>query len=299
MDHILTLLSNPGKTILTPEIAERARRALVGESGPVDWLADRIACEVPFAGMSPRAATAAARRALDGVLVDVVAQPRAGRRKRLLAADMDSTIITVETIDELAALAGVGDKVRAITERAMAGALDFSASLRARVALLEGLEESALERVFRDAVRLTPGARTLARTMRGHGAHTVLVSGRFTYFTSRVAALAGFNAKQGNRLEVDNGRLTGCIVEPIINRDGKQRALESLASDRGLAPADTMAVGDGANDIGMLRVAGLGVAFRAGTAVTEEAAACVDHGDLTALLYLQGYRESEIVRDAR
>jgi len=299
MDHILTLLSNPGKTILTPEIAERARRALVGESGPVDWLADRIACEVPFAGMSPRAATAAARRALDGYPVDVVAQPRAGRRKRLLVADMDSTIITVETIDELAALAGVGDKVRAITERAMAGALDFSASLRARVAMLEGLEEAALERVFRDTVRLTPGARALVRTMRAHGAHTVLVSGGFTYFTSRVAALAGFNANQGNRLEVDNGRLTGCIVEPIVNRDSKQRALERLASDRGMVLADTMAVGDGANDIGMLRVAGLGVAFRAEETVAEQAAARVDHGDLTALLYLQGYRGSEILRDAR
>ena len=299
MDHILTLLCDPGKAILTPEIAEAARRALAGERGGVDWLADRVACEMPFAGMAPRAATAAARRALDGIPVDVVAQPRAGRRKRLLVADMDSTIITAETIDELATLAGVGDKVRAITERAMAGALDFSASLRARVALLEGLEEAALERVFRDAARLTPGARAMVRTMRAHGAHTVLVSGGFTYFTSRVATLAGFDANQGNRLEVDNGRLTGRIAEPIINRDSKQRALESLANDRGLALAETMAVGDGANDIGMLRVAGLGVAFRAGTAVAEQAAVRIDHGDLTALLYLQGYRESEILRDAR
>ena len=297
MDHILTLLSDPGKAILTPEIAERARRALAGERGEVDWLAERVACVVPFAGMSPRAATAAARRALDGYPVDVVAQARAGRRKRLLVADMDSTIITVETVDELAALAGVGDEVRAITERAMAGALDFSDSLRARVATLEGLEETALERVFRDVVRLTPGARAMVRTMRAHEAHTVLVSGGFTYFTSRVRMLAGFDADQGNRLAVDNGRLTGCVTEPIINRDGKQRALEDLAQARGLALADTMAVGDGANDIGMLRVAGLGVAFRAKTAVAELAAARIDHGDLTALLYLQGYRESDILRD--
>lgn len=299
MDHILTLLCDPGKAILTPEIAERARSALAGERGGVDWLADGVACEMPFAGMSPRAATAAARRALDGIPIDVVAQPRAERRKRLLVADMDSTIITVETIDELAALAGVGDEVRAITERAMAGALDFSDSLRARVAMLEGLEVSALERVFRDVVRLTSGARAMVRTMRAHGAHTVLVSGGFTYFTNRVRTLAGFDADQGNQLEINQGRLTGRVGEPIINRDGKQRALEKLASERGMALADTMAVGDGANDIGMLRVAGLGVAFRAETAVAQRAAARVDHGDLSALLYLQGYRESDISRDAR
>jgi phosphoserine phosphatase len=165
--------------------------------------------------------------------------------------------------------------------------------------MLEGLEVSALERVFRDVVRLTSGARAMVRTMRAHGAHTVLVSGGFTYFTNRVRTLAGFDADQGNRLEVDNGRLTGRVGEPIINRDGKQRALEKLASERGMALADTMAVGDGANDIGMLRVAGLGVAFRAETAVAQRAAARVDHGDLSALLYLQGYRESDISRDAR
>ena len=208
---------------------------------------------------------------------------------------IDSTIIDGETIDAMAALTGQGAEVSAITAAAMRGELDFTDSLRRRVALFAECGESLLERVRDEEIRLNPGARALLATMRAHGAYTVLVSGGFTLFTEHVAALAGFDAHQGNRVEIANERLTGKVMEPIINRDGKRRALRAIEAERGIANEAVLAVGDGANDLDMLAAAGLGVAYHAKPAVAEATSARIDHADLTALLYVQGYRADEIL----
>jgi phosphoserine phosphatase len=222
--------------------------------------------------------------------------PAAGRRKRLLIADMDSTIIGCECIDELADMAGIKPKVAAITERAMRGELDFPAALRERVALLKGLPLEAVARVYAERVRLNKGAKSLTATMRAHGAHTLLVSGGFTYFTSRVAEDAGFEHNQGNRLLDDGKTLTGEVGEPILGREAKLIALEDAVTRYGFSFADTLAVGDGANDLDMIGRAGLGIAYHAKPVVAAAAGAAIAHGDLTALLYLQGYRASELAR---
>ena len=234
------------------------------------------------------------RAALDGAAIDAIATPAAGRRKRLLVADMDSTIVTGETLDELADFAGLKDRIAAITARAMNGELDFKAALRERVAMLKGLPVDALERTWQ-RVRLTPGARELVATMRAHGAYTALVSGGFSFFTSRVAALCGFDVHRSNMLLDDGAALTGHVAEPILDRDTKLATLTGLAAERGLELSATLAVGDGANDLDMLRAAGLGVAFHAKPIVAAEARARVDHADLRALLFAQGYRGEEIV----
>ncbi len=230
-----------------------------------------------------------AARALERQRADVCVQPVAGRRKRLLVADMDSTIIGCECLDELADFAGLKSEVAAITARAMDGEIAFEAALRERVGLLKGLELGALGRAYEERVRLNPGARTLARTMTAHGARCVLVSGGFDYFASRVARAAGFAAWRANALIDDGARLTGAVAEPILGRDAKQAALLEEAAALGLDPAETLAVGDGANDLGMIEAAGLGVAWRARPIVAARAGARVDHADLTALLYFQGY----------
>ena len=237
---------------------------------------------------------ASVRAALDGAAIDAIATPAAGRRKRLLIADMDSTIVTGETLDELADFAGLKDRIAAITARAMNGELDFKAALRERVAMLKGLPVDALERTWQ-RVRLTRGARELVATMRAHGAYTALVSGGFSFFTGRVAALCGFDMHRSNVLLDDGTALTGLVAEPILDRDTKLATLTGLAGERGLEPSATLAVGDGANDLDMLRAAGLGVAFRAKPIVAAEARARVDHADLRALLFAQGYRGEEIV----
>lgn len=234
-----------------------------------------------------------ARRAAAAAQADVNPAPGAPRKKRLLICDMDSTIITIECIDEVAALAGVGDEVRAITERAMRGELDFEGSLEARVALLEGLPEAALAEAFETRLALSPGAETMVRTMRASGAVTALVSGGFTYFSARVAEMVGFELNQANRLILSDGALTGRVETPILGRDAKREAMDRIFAERGLAPEDALAVGDGANDLAMIRRAGFGVAYRAKPVVAAEADARLDHSDLTALLYLQGYREAE------
>ncbi len=229
--------------------------------------------------------------------LDLNLVPAEGRRKRLLIADMDSTIIPVECIDLVAEYAGTGPEVRAITERAMAGELDFEDSLRARIALAEGLEEAALVRIHDERIALNPGARTLVRTMAGHGAHTALVSGGFTWFAGRVAAAAGFVEHRANTLLFEDGRLTGRVAEPVLGREAKLQALDEMTRSLKLTPADALAVGDGANDLAMIRAAGLGVAFRAKPVVAEAADARITQADLTALLYLQGYRFEEFARD--
>jgi phosphoserine phosphatase len=225
--------------------------------------------------------------------MDVVVQGEAGRRKRLLAADMDSTIISVECIDELADYAGVKGEVAAITERAMRGELAFEAALKERVELLRGLDEAVLDRCYRERVRFTPGAEALVRTMRRDGCPCLLVSGGFTFFADRLAAELGFSRAVSNRLRVSAGTLTGEVDPPIVGAAEKRSALLDVAAEHDLDAADTLAIGDGANDIPMIEAAGLGVAFRAKPAVTAAAGARIDHGDLTALLYAQGYARSD------
>jgi phosphoserine phosphatase len=240
------------------------------------------------------------RRELDAVLagaaIDTCLQPAAGRRKRLLVADMDSTIIGVECLDELADFAGVKDRVAAITERAMRGELEFEGALRERLALLEGLELDAIRRCHDERVRLNAGARTMVGTMTANGARAVLVSGGFTDFADKVAEAAGFQAVRANRLDRAAGRLTGRVVEPILGREAKLVALREEAEALGVTVADALAVGDGANDLAMIEAAGLGVAYRAKPVVAARADARVDHADLTALLYFQGYRQEEFVQ---
>jgi len=248
-------------------------------------------------GETPAPLAAAAARALERREADFCAQAAAGRAKRLLVADMDSTIIGCECLDELADLAGFKDEIAAVTARAMNGEIPFEAALIERVAKLAGLDLSALERTWAERVRLNPGARTLARTMAAHGARCVLVSGGFDYFTERVAEAAGFAAHRANRLIDDGARLTGEVALPILGREAKLQALNEEAAALGVALSDTLAVGDGANDLAMIEAAGLGVAFHAKAIVAERADARIDHTDLTSLLYFQGYGAETFVND--
>ncbi len=240
---------------------------------------------------------ALAEAALEGQAIDVCVQPWEGRRKHLLVADMDSTIIGCECIDELADFAGVKAQVSAITERAMRGELDFEGALRERVAMLKGLPMGDLQRAYDERVRLNPGARTMVRTMAAHGARCVLVSGGFTFFTGRVAEAAGFHANRANRLGHTPEALTGVVHEPILGREAKLAALKEEIAAQGLKASDALAVGDGANDLAMIEAAGLGVAYRAKPIVAAQADAKVDHADLTALLYFQGYKAEAFVTD--
>jgi phosphoserine phosphatase len=263
--------------------------------GREHWLSPGRALDIPF-DHDPAQVLERARHHFRGQPVDVNVLPSLHRRKKLLIADMDSTIIACECLDELADMAGLKEKVSAITEKAMRGELDFAAALRERVAMLKGLPLAALQRVYDERIHLNPGARTLVATMRKIGAHTLLVSGGFTYFTSRVAKDAGFEADQANILLDDGAALTGKVHEPILGREAKLAALEKAAMLLNLHAADTVAVGDGANDLAMIQRAGLGVAYHAKPIVAEAAGARVTHGDLIALLYLQGYSDDEIVR---
>ncbi len=256
------------------------------------WVEEGSACDLRFTG-DPSATRGRLETALHGI--DVVVQPETGRRKRLLVADMDSTMITVECIDELADYAGLKAQVAEVTERAMRGELDFEAALDARVALLRGLEEEAIDRCRRERVRLMPGARALVQTMKAHGARSLLVSGGFTRFAEPVAAEIGFDAVEANRLVIEGGRLAGTVERPIVGATRKQEALTEATRSMGLSAADVLAVGDGANDIPMIQAAGLGVAYRAKPKTAAAADARVEHNDLTALLYAQGYARAEWV----
>ncbi|HEX8513054.1 MAG TPA: phosphoserine phosphatase SerB [Allosphingosinicella sp.] len=259
--------------------------AVVGRS----WIEDDRACDLLFSGVPGDA-----RSALEGLLprTDVVVQGESTRRRRLLVADMDSTMITVECIDELADYAGVKAEVAAVTERAMKGEIGFEAALAERVALLAGLEEGAIDRCREERVRLTPGARTLVRTMKREGAFTLLVSGGFTRFADPVGAEIGFDRVVANRLDTEGGRLRGTVIPPVLGAEGKRLALLAAAAERSLRLDETLAVGDGANDVPMLRQAGLGIAYRAKPAAAAAADACIVHNDLTALLYAQGWPSS-------
>ena len=273
----------------------RAAQALGGEKTPA-WLEKGVAADIPFAGSSDldrRAAVGVVRAALGALPVDIVVQPAAHRQKKLLVADMDSTMIGQECIDELADFVGLKEKVSGITERAMRGEIAFEPALRERVALLRGLDDSIVDKIIAERITLTPGGRELVRTMRAHGGEAWLVSGGFTLFTARIGAAIGFNEHRSNLLNVEHGKLTGTVAEPILGKQAKLDTLLAVRNRMGLAPHQTLAVGDGANDLAMLGAAGLGVAFHAKPQVAAEAHACIDHGDLTALLYLQGYRRAE------
>ena len=289
MPYVLTLIAQREAGTLSPALIARVRDALGG--GEPDILSPDEAIDLPLPNAPDMAAVQAT---LGDALIDAIATSATGRRKALLVADMDSTIVTGETLDELADFAGLKQRIAAITARAMNGELDFKAALRERVAMLKGLPIEALEQTWQ-RVRLTPGARELVATMRAHGAYAALVSGGFTFFTGRVAALCGFDLHRSNSLLDDGARLTGFVAEPILDRDSKLATLSGLADQRGLPLSATLAVGDGANDLDMLRVAGLGVAFRAKPFVAAEVQARVDHADLRALLFAQGYRASEFV----
>ena len=271
--------------------------------GSPDILAPARACQWRVEETRDTGAIArrdALRAAIGQCPVDInLVRDDALRRKRLLLADMDSTIIGQECIDEIAQFAGVGDSVAAITERAMRGELDFEEALTERVGLLKGLSEDALEKVAAERLTITPGARELIATMRHHGAYCILVSGGFTFFTSRIAATVGFDENRANTLEIVAGRLTGNPVHPILGREAKRETLIECTAKFALPPDATLAVGDGANDLAMIEAAGLGVAFRAKPLVNQAADAQVQHGDLRDLLFLQGYRHDEIVAPSR
>ena len=294
MSHMLTLIAPPGGLATAQIIQVRASLVALGaDAGTPDWLSPGEAAELPFAALAPEQATALARQALAGAGVDVIATASASRRKHLLLADMDSTIVVGETLDELAAFAGLKEKIAAITARAMNGELDFKAALRERVGMLAGLSAEALEATWR-ATELMPGAAELVATMRASGARCVLVSGGFAFFTSKVAAKVGFHADFSNTLDIADGRLLGTVGEPILDRHAKLATLKRLAAELHLPLAATLTVGDGANDLEMLQAAGLGVAFHAKPVVAQAARARVDHCGLRALLFAQGYRATEI-----
>jgi phosphoserine phosphatase len=299
MELVLTVVTPPNAGAFKLNLAD-AFASIGGkgkESRTLSGDSDDMAMDVFFDAPDIASARAAIAQAIDDQPLDWCVQPVEGRRKRLLIADMDSTIINVECIDELADFAGVKAQVSEITERAMRGELDFEAALRERVAMLKGLGLDALQRAYDERVRLNPGARTLVRTMTANGARCVLVSGGFTFFTGRVAEAAGFADNRANTLIEVDGVLTGQVGEPILGRAAKLAALQDETSALGVTPAEALAVGDGANDLAMIEAAGLGVAYRAKPIVAAQADAKVDHADLTALLYFQGYTAAQFVTD--
>lgn len=294
MAFVATLVANPSNPVLTPSLAEKAADAV--KASGLYWLADGIACDIALRDDSDiEAASAALRTAIGDAPVDLAVQAAETRRKKLLIADMDSTMIGQECIDELAAEVGLKDKVATITARAMNGEIAFEPALRERVALLKGLPVSVIDEVIEKRITLTPGGRELIATMKAKGYYTALVSGGFTVFTSRIAATLGFHENRANILLDADGRLTGEVAEPILGKQAKVDALNEIAARLGISPEEAMAVGDGANDLGMLHLSGAGVALHAKPAVAAEAKIRIDHGDLTALLYLQGYRKSDFV----
>lgn len=303
---VLVLIA-PSSTPFTEATLERVRTELDaackqvagGSASAVEWLEKGEAAEITFSGLHAETAQSLADRLLEGEAVDAAIVSETGRRKKLLVSDMDSTMITIECIDELADYAGIKPQIAAITERAMNGELDFAAALTERVALLKGLPESVLAQAYRERVKFMPGAKTLVQTMRKAGAHCLLVSGGFTYFTARVAEELGFHADSANRLEIADGRLTGRVIPPILDKDSKLASLKAECEQRNLPLSASLAVGDGANDLPMIQASGtgggMGVAYHAKPVVQAQAGIRINHCDLTALLYLQGYRKSEWV----
>lgn len=288
---VVTLLTSPARPGLEPTVVESLRNAWGG--GAAQWLSPDAAAEFPVERVPENRWEVWGE--LQALGVDLVVQAAEGRRKDMLLADMDSTMIAQECIDELADVAGVGAEVAAITRRAMNGELDFEGALKARLSLLRGLDSGVIESVLAERITFTPGGRELVATMRANGGYAALVSGGFTAFTAKVAAELGFDEHRANELLIVGGRLTGAAAEPILGREAKVRALEEITARLGLSEADVMAVGDGANDLGMLKRAGAGVALHAKPVVAAEVDIRINHGDLTALLYIQGYSRDDFV----
>jgi phosphoserine phosphatase len=295
MSLVATLICNPANPALDSTMVDGAR-AVLPSPGSAQWLFDEVAVDIPFAGSEDiKAIETRLRQARGDLPIDIVVQPRALRRKKLFLADMDSTMIGQECIDELADFAGLKAYVAKITERAMRGEIEFEPALRERVALLKDMPVSVVDEVLKTRITPTPGGRELVATMRAHGAYTCLISGGFTLFTNAVAAMIGFEENRANELLVRDGKLTGEVREPILGRAVKLATLIELRESFDLDDIDTLVVGDGANDLGMIEAAGLGVAYHAKPTVAAAAAARIDYGDLTALLYAQGYRRDEFV----
>lgn len=288
MKNVLVLISSANHPALNDGAIRNAIAVLQAQGATVgtpNWLAPEIACDIPFDGDA---------RAVGMTALDAVVVPAVGRRKKLLVADMESTIIENEMLDELAEFLGLREKIAGITARAMNGEIDFAGALTERVGLLKGLAVARLNEAAK-RIRYTPGGTTLVATMKKHGAHCALVSGGFTYFTAMVQKALGFDTNAANTLKHDGTTLSGTVEPPILGKEAKLATLKELAARHGLTPADALTVGDGANDLPMLQAAGMGVAFHAKPAVAAQVPARIDHGDLTALLYLQGYRRRDFV----
>lgn len=297
MRSVVTLVADPAHPRLSAALAEECVAALAGAGfGPAapDWLAPGLACDIALASPLGPGVRTLVHQVLGARAVDVVVQDAEGRKKRLLVSDMESTVIENEMVDELAELVGVGERVAAITRRAMNGEIGFKRALAERVALLGGLEAEALEHAA-ERIRPMAGARALVATMRAHGAFTALVSGGFSLFTKKVRGLLGFDRDFANELVIEGGVVTGRLVQPILGKEAKREIMDSLAIELGIGRDRVLAVGDGANDAEMIDAAGMGVAFRAKPTLAAAATHRIDHGDLTALLYIQGYRQAEIV----
>ena len=294
MNHfVLTLIGNaksaPIESIHLAKIYRNFATIL-----KTDWLAENEACDIFLKTMlSTTNIAEKARDALSGTKIDTVCTPINGRRKKILISDMDSTIINQECIDELGDAVGLGSEIKEITASLVRGEVSVADAMRKRLAMLKGMEYHLLESVYNKRISLKPGAQTLVQTMRHHGAFCTLVSGGFTFFTRRIAERIGFHHHQGNELVFEGGKLTGKIPEPLLGRSAKLNTLTSLCAEKGLQPSDVLAVGDGANDIEMIKGAGLGVAFHNSNSLKKYANAYINHGDLTALLYIQGFRKSE------
>jgi phosphoserine phosphatase len=293
MAMVVTLIAGAGGRARLPRLALATAEAL-GYRGEPLWLAPEEACDLILENADPAHAEQTARAVIGGAPIDVLVQPITGRRKRLLVADFESTIIENEMLDELAEPLGLRPRIAEITRWAMNGEIDFTAALEARVALLKGVDGRLLEEAA-ERIRLTPGARALVATMRRAAAATALVSGGFAVFAEPVAAALGFDRVVANHLERVGGKIAGTVRPPIVTRDSKRETLLALAAEFGVSPGETIAVGDGANDLPMLAAAGIGIAFRAKPSVAGAARWRLDHADLTGLLYAQGYRKNEIV----